>query len=84
MRHLATLFVFLLIILGPYWMYLPAIILCIVVFPFYVEAIPLAVLIDVLYGRELSSLAFMFPFGMIASVCVLLSAPIREHLRFNA
>ncbi|MBX4189300.1 hypothetical protein KW785_01735 [Candidatus Parcubacteria bacterium] len=84
MRSLATLFCFLLVLLTPYWMYFPAIILCIILFPLYGEGIILGLLIDVLYGRPHLGLVLDFPFGMIAGVCVLLAAPIREHLRFNA
>lgn len=83
MRIVITLFCLLLVLFAPYWMYFPAIIICIIFFPLYVEAIALGLLIDVLYGRQLS-LAFAFPFGMIAALLVLLAAPLREYIRFNA
>jgi hypothetical protein len=72
-----------LIVTTPYWMYLPAILLGVIFFPLYIEAIFLGLLIDVVYGRPDVGL-LGFPFGIIAAALVFLAVPLREHLRFNA
>ena len=72
-----------LIVAAPYWVYLPAIILGIIFFPLYIEAIFFGLLVDVVYGRPDAGL-LGFPFGIIAAVLVFLAVPLREHLRFNA
>ncbi len=84
MRILVLIISLSLILIGPYWLYLPAIIIGIIFFPLYLEAIPLALLVDVLYGQVGSGLAWGFPFGMIAALAVFLASPLREYLRFNA
>jgi hypothetical protein len=84
MRVPAIIIIFIVIIIGPYWLYLPAIILGIIFFPLFLEAIPLALLADILYGHAGTGLAWGFPFGMIAALAVFLASPLREYLRFNA
>ncbi|MBX4195450.1 hypothetical protein KW796_00635 [Candidatus Parcubacteria bacterium] len=69
----------------PYWVYLPFIFAGVIVFPLYIEAVFLALLIDTLYGGgEYGKMLFGFPFGIVAALLVIFAAPLREHLRFNA
>lgn len=71
------------IFVTPYYIYLPFIFVGIILFPLYVEAIALSLLVDILYGKTGSSF-LIFPFGVISALLVLFAAPLRENLRFNA
>ncbi len=82
MRTLFSIFAVLLITLTPYWIYLPVILVGIVLFPLYVEAIFFGFLIDTLYGSG-EGFLFGFVFAMIATLLVYFVVPFREHLRFN-
>jgi hypothetical protein len=82
-RLAAFVIALMLVVVAPYWVYLPAILLCIIYFPLYIEAIFLGLLIDVVYGRPDVGL-LGFPFGIIAATLIFLAVPLREHLRFNA
>lgn len=84
MRIAASLFILIIILITPYWVYFPAVVLGIVIFPFYIEAIIFGLLIDELYGTVHSTFIMSFPFGMIAALLVLVAHPLRERLRFNA
>ncbi len=85
MRALFTLVVFLALIATPYWVYLPLVLIGVVLFPFYLEAILFGLIVDIVYGGGTNGGALLgFPFGIVAAVLVLFSAPLREYLRFNA
>ncbi len=79
-------FFILLLALGtmPFWIYMPAIVIAVMFFPFYFEAIILGFLVDVLYGSHISSgLSFVFPFTLFLSVFIIIILPIRERLRLG-
>ncbi|MEK7194569.1 MAG: hypothetical protein AAB660_02690 [Patescibacteria group bacterium] len=85
MRILFTLIVFLALIVTPYWIYFPLILIGIVLFPFYLEAILLGLIVDLVYGGGANSNAlFGFPFGIVVAILIFFTAPLREYLRFNA
>lgn len=76
----------LLIIVGtmPFWIYIPAIVVAVVFFPFYFEAIILGFLVDVLYGQNISQgLSFVFPFALFLSISIIIILPVRERLRLS-
>ena len=82
-RNLLTLILFIIIILFPYYIYLPLLTLGIVFIPFYYEAVPLGFLVDALYGPFAHhGLSFSFPVGIFVTVLVLILLPIRERMRF--
>lgn len=83
MRIFATLLILALIIALPYWIYLPAIFIGIIIFPLYIESIFLGLLIDTIYG-EPGAMLFGFPFGICAALLVLFAIPLREHIRYDA
>ncbi len=81
-RLLASVLVIFSIILFPYWIYVPALIIVMVIFPFYWESILLAFLIDVLYGEGINSLSsLIFSSALLAVLGLLMLIPLRERLR---
>lgn len=84
-RSLLTLGLVILILIAPYWIYLPAIFIAAVYMRFYWQAVPLGFLIDVFYGiHPLDGSVFGFPFAIALSFLVIIFIPLREKLRFNA
>ena len=84
-RTLVTIIICIAVAVFPYWVYIPALVLAILMFPFYWEGIIFAFLIDVLYGNlSHTGISFVFPFAIFASVLVLVLLPLREQIRFNA
>ena len=81
-RLLFFIFVTLLIVSAPYWLYVPVILVGIILFPFYIEAMFFGFLIDTLYG---SSHGFLwgFYFALIATLLVYFAVPLRKRFRFN-
>lgn len=76
----------LLIIVGtmPFWIYIPAIVIAVIFFPFYFEAVVLGFLVDVLYGQHISQgLSFVFPFALFLSIFIVVILPVRERLRLS-
>lgn len=82
MRLIFFLICFGLVIVAPFWVYVPVVLVGVVVFPFFVEAIILGALVDVLYGD--GRFLFGFTFTLLSAVVVYFAVPLREHLRFNA
>lgn len=80
-RLLATFIIFCGVIFLPYWVYLPAMFLGMIIFPFYWEAILLAFLIEVLYGP--GTVRIFSPIVLSALVLTALLLPVREKMRFN-
>ncbi len=72
------------ILLLPYYIYAPALIVAIVLIPEYYEGILLGLLIDVLYGTHTMWSFLGFPFGLTAVVGIILLVPLREKLRSYA
>jgi hypothetical protein len=79
-RVLINIALFLLILLAPYWLYMPALLIACVLEPFYWEGVVYAVLIDILYGRG-GSFFHAHLFGIIVLVLVLAMVPLRERFR---
>lgn len=68
----------------PFWIYIPAIVIVVIFFPFYFEAIVLGFLVDVLYGSRISQgLSFVFPFALSLSILIVIMLPLRERLRLS-
>ncbi len=81
-RQLVCIGLLVLIVAFPYWIYLPAVILSVLLIPFFVEAIFLGFLIDILYGSQVySGISFLFPHAFFAGVLILLVVPARQFLR---
>ncbi len=84
-RIIATIILCLVVVISPYWIYIPLLVLAIFFFKFYWEGIMLGFLIDVLYGPTPHiGISFVFPFAIYASIFVLILLPLHERLRFNA
>lgn len=70
------------IILLPYWIYVPALVIAMAAFPLYWEGIVLGILIDVLYGAGIDSFStFIFSAGFLSLLGLLMLLPLRERIR---
>jgi hypothetical protein len=78
-RHLITAALVAAILFLPYWLYIPAVALAVVLLPLYWEAVLLGFLIDVLYGSEGS-----YRGALTALVLVALLIPVRDRLRWTS
>lgn len=75
----------LLVLFMPYWFYLPLIAVAILLLPFYVEGILLALLTDSFYGAFGSGLFILnFPLAITAGILFSLSPFLRRRLRISA
>lgn len=84
LRLLASVIIFVSILFFPYWVYLPVLLISMVVFPFFWEAIVFGFLIDVFYGGGVRGLpAFVSPFALLALVLIFVLAPLQERLRLH-
>ena len=84
-RITLTLIILALLVFAPYWVYLPALIIAILITPLYWEAIPLSHLITVLYGPHegvLNIATSLYP--ALILVVLVVSIPIRERVRLYA
>lgn len=83
-RVLYGVLLFFLIIYAPYWLYLPAILFGIIIFPLYGEAIVFSLLIDYYYGpyMHLDTL-FSFPFAITTALLLLALIHVKERIRFG-
>ena len=78
------LFVFLLVLIltTPYFIYLPILFFVIIFIPLYWEGILLGFLIDALYGTYPHlGVSFYFPVGIVATLLVIILLPLRERIR---
>lgn len=84
-RVLTTISISVLIMAAPYWLYLPAIAVGIVLFPYYLEGVVLALVVDALYG-DFGAKVFIldFPLAIAAAVLVSIAPLIHERLRIHA
>lgn len=82
LRIAVSLIILALVLLAPFYVYLPALLIAILFFPLFLEGIILALLIDSLYGGK--SFFFGFPLGMVATVIIIMLLPLRKYIRFNA
>lgn len=84
MRVGYTILLLIFVLSTPFWIYMPAILLGIILFPLYVEAIFFGLLIDTIYGGGSGiNIFFRYIFGLGAAILVLFVAPLRSYLRFN-
>lgn len=84
MRILIIILNFCLIMLAPWWIYLPALFISVFKINFFAESIAFGFLIDVLYGSALYKGSFFsYPFALTLLVLVLALVPIKNHLRLN-
>ena len=83
-RLIATSVILFSILFLPYWVYLPLLVLAIVIFPFYWEAILFALFIDAVFGEGTAfNSSFIFSTTSLALILVIASIPMRERLRLN-
>ncbi len=76
---------FLLIIVAPYWLYLGALFVAVLIFPLYWEAIIFAILINTLYSANSGILAALTaPLLLVTLGMLILLLPIKSYLRTNA
>lgn len=81
-RTLTTLTLLISILVLPYWIYIPALFLAIIIFPFFWESILLVLLIDTLYGEGVNIFPPSISLLAVATLFVLIVLmPVRERLR---
>ena len=84
-RPVIALLLFILIVIAPYWLYLPALFFALLRFPLFWEGVLLAFLADVLYGANVYNNFFLkFPFALAASILVLLVPMVHRYFRIHA
>jgi hypothetical protein len=72
------------ILLGPYWLYIPLLVVALWYVPMYWEGIVLGFLADSLYGLGAYGwLQFPFPIALLGAILFLIFIPIRERIRSN-
>lgn len=70
------------ILVLPYWIYIPALFIGIVVFPFFWEGIILVFFINVIHGNSAEFFAALAsPLALLTLVILIVMLPVREHLR---
>ncbi|MBX4199082.1 hypothetical protein KW800_02285 [Candidatus Parcubacteria bacterium] len=85
MRIAFTIVTLIFILIAPYWLYLPLIVVGVILFPLYLESVGLGLAVDVLYGGAgHGDILFGMPFAFLAAVLTLFAVPLREHLRFQS
>jgi len=82
LRVITVIVLVLSIVLLPYWLYLPALVISMVYFRLFWEGIALAFLVDALYGY--GTWFSHYQFSVYALIIFLILLPIRDNLRFNA
>ena len=83
-RFSAILIILIAIILLPFWLYLPILGAGIIIFPFFWEGIPLALLVDVLYGGGIGPIAeLLSPMAFVATLVLIVLLPLRERIRIH-
>lgn len=84
-RVIFNIIALILVLVAPYWLYLPVLALGLIFLPVYWEGVVLGFIIDVLYSENAhAGLTLFFPFALMASVAILLLWPLKKQLRFNA
>jgi len=83
-RALGSAIVLVSIIVLPYWFYIPALFVAIILFPFFWEGILFVFLINVLYGNGMEILPLLVsPFAILVLVVLIILLPLRERLRLH-
>jgi hypothetical protein len=84
-RTLLTLLLIVLVLVGPYWLYLPALLLLAVFMPYYWEGLIIAFFVDVMYGTYSHKFVnFYYPYAFIILLAILTSFIIRRRIRIHA
>lgn len=66
----------------PYWLYIPVLFVGIILFPFFVEGIVFAFLIDVIHGSGVETISLLVsPLALSALVVLIVIIPVRGSLR---
>jgi hypothetical protein len=83
-RILYGVFLFFLIIYAPFWLYLPAVLFGIIIFPLYFEAIIFSLIVDYYYGPHMhSGTLFSFPFAITSALLILALIHVKERIRIG-
>lgn len=83
-RTLGSAIVFVSILVLPYWFYIPALFVAIILFPFFWEGILFVFLINILYGNGTEILPLLTsPLVVSALIVLIVLLPLRERLRFH-
>lgn len=83
-RVLYVILSFFLVLYAPYWIYLPALFLGIIIFPFFWESIFFSAFVDYYYGAHAyPGTPLAFPFAIAAALLVLLAVELKDRLRLN-
>jgi hypothetical protein len=84
-RAIISLIIIALMLIGPYWLYVPVLVLATLTFPLYWEGILLGFVIDTFYGLgNYESLFMRFPVALGVTILILLMPLARKYLRLNA
>jgi hypothetical protein len=66
----------------PYWIYIPVLFIFIILVPFFWEGILFAILINIIYAKNMGMLALVLsPLTVIALIVIIVLLPIRDKLR---
>jgi hypothetical protein len=82
-RAISIILLFILVIFAPYWMYLPALALALIYFPFFWEGIVLALFVDVLFGFDTANFLKQYPFSLSACIILIVLPYVKKRLRLN-
>ena len=84
-RILFSLMTLLGVVMLPYWIYLPLLLIGVIIFPFFWEGILLGLLADALFGPGFSSQrTVLLSVGFYALTLNIVLLPVREKLRHHA
>ena len=84
-RVYTTILIFVLVLVAPYWLYLPLLFAAVLIFPLYFEGIFLGFIIDVLYsGHPHPSFSIFYPVALVTLLIVLVLIPLKKRMRINA
>lgn len=73
------------IVFLPYWIYVPALAIAVIVLPFFWEGIIFGLLIDALYGSSITSFYSVFKtFSFWTLALLIIILPVRKRLRAYA
>ena len=71
------------ILVLPYWIYIPVLLIAMIFFPFFWEGILFAFLIEVIHGSGIEAItSFVSPAALSAVIVLIILLPVRESLRY--
>jgi len=83
-RIFGTALVLLSILVLPYWIYIPILLVAIIYFPFYWEGLILALIIEVIYDNGVGFLpSLVSPLALSALIMLIILLPIKDKLRLH-